>query len=238
MFLMLMVVGLVGLLVMALPALGRHHHGAGHLGDGGHHALHAGHHTLHAGHHALHAGHHALHAGHAAKLGAATQSGTAQPVQALTHPGQTANAIEATAGLTRFVPSPRLVFSLLALYGAFGNALVRAAHLTPLWAAILALPPAAALEKFAVTPLWNWLFRFEGQPSSPLEELILCDATAVTPFRNGRGIVSLVRDGRLVQFSARLVEQQADRAVRVGDRLRVEDLDARRERLTVAVPED
>ena len=84
----------------------------------------------------------------------------------------------------------------------------------------------------------NLLFRFEGRPSSPLEELVLCDATAVTAFRNGRGIVSLVRDGRSVQFSAQLIEAQAAMEVRVGDRLRVEDLDAQRERLTVSVPQD
>jgi hypothetical protein len=58
----------------------------------------------------------------------------------------------------------------------------------------------------------------------------------VTPFRNGRGMVSLVRDGRLVQFAAQLTDAHAGMEVRVGDRLRVEDLDSQRERLTVSVP--
>ena len=225
MFLILMVVGLVGLLVMALPAFARHgaagHGAAGRLG--------------HAGHAALHAGHAALHVGHVAKL--AAKAGAAPAHGLVKHaPGHAAT--ETAAGVTRFLPSPRLVFSLLALYGAFGNALVRAVHLRPLWAALVAVLPALAVERFLVTPLWNLLFRFQGQPSSPLEELVLSEARAVTPFRNGRGIVALVRDGRTVQFSARLAEPQAGREVRVGDRLRVEDVDAQRERLTVSLAEE
>ena len=178
---------------------------------------------------AAHAVHHALGAKAAAML---PGHGLVKTTNAL------AAATKTAVGPTRFIPSPRLIFSVLALYGAFGNALVRAAHLTPLVAALLAVVPAAAVERFAVTPLWNLLFRFEGRSSSPLEELVLGDATAVTAFRNGRGIVSLVRDGRLVQFSAQLIEAQAALEVRVGDRLRVEDLDAQRERLTVSVPQD
>jgi hypothetical protein len=215
MFLTIMVVGLVGLLVMALPALGRH--GAGQLGHGGH------------------AAHGALHAGHVAKLAAHAPAthGQALATQAHGH-----GPVVAQTSLTRFLPSPRLIFSLLALYGAFANALLRAAHLTPLIAALVALVPAAAVERFLVTPVWRLLFRFEGQPSSPLEVLILSEASAVTPFRNGRGIVALVRDGRTVQFSARLVDAQAGQAVRVGDRLRVEDVDAQHERVTVSVAND
>lgn len=190
MFLTVMVIGLVGLVVMALPAFARH----GGAAAGGH-----------AAHHALHAG----------------APGHHPPV-----------------GATRFVPSPRLVFSLLALYGAFANAFVGALHSSALVAGLGAVLPAVAVERFAVTPLWNLLFRFQAAPSSPLEEMLLGEATAVTAFRNGRGIVSLVRDGRLVQFAARLVDAQAGLDVRVGDRLRVEDLDARRERLTVSVPHE
>lgn len=204
MFLMLMVIGLAGLLVMALPAFARHGTGGGH-----------------AAHHALH-----------------VRSTPALPGHGLIKETNALAAAKSATGPMRFIPSPRLIFSLLALYGAFGNALLRAAHLSPLVAALVAVLPAAAIERFAVTPLWNLLFRFEGRPSSPLAELVLGDATAVTAFRNGRGIVSIVRDGRLVQFSARLIDAQAALEVRVGDRLRVEDLDAERERLTVSVPTD
>ena len=226
MFLILMVVGLVGLAVMALPAFSRHA-GAGHIGPAGHGA-----------HGALHAGH-APHLGHVAKLAAAKAGATTTTTAstALAQAGGAALAAESPAGLTRFVPSPRLIFSLLALYGAFANALERAAHISPVAAALVAIVPALAVERFLVTPLWNLVFRFEAAPCSPLDLLILAEARAVTPFRNGRGIVELVRDGRTVQLRAELVDKQAGLPVRVGDRLRVEEVDAQRERLTVSLAE-
>lgn len=203
MFLVLMVVGLVGLGVMALPALGRH-------GGVGHGLR----------------GVHALRVGHVARL--ATVRGVVNASHALAHTGTR------TATMTRFLPSPRLVFSLLALYGAFGNVLV-AAHLPAWTAALVATVPAGIVERFAVTPLWRTLFRFERQASGPLEELVMSEATAVTAFRGGRGVVSVVRDGRLVQFSARLIAADANLPVRVGDRLRIEDVEPARERVTVSV---
>lgn len=210
MFLILMVIGLTGLIVMAVPAFGRHG-GAGKLGHSHGHAL------------------------HLPKL-AAKSAPPAAPGHALVPSGHDALVrTDATAGMMRFVPSPRLIFSVLALYGAFANALVHAAHLTTLAAALVAILPALAVERLAVTPLWNWLFRFQADPSSPLEMLLQAEARAVTAFPNGRGIVSVVRDGRTVQFSARLVEQQLATIVRVGDRLRVEDVDAKNERLTVSL---
>ena len=122
-----------------------------------------------------------------------------------------------------------------ALYGAFGNALVRAAHLTTARAALLAIGPTLLVEWLLVRPLWNLLFRFQGEASAPLEALVMSEAEAVVPFRNGRGIVSTVRDGRRVQLPARLCDAQAALPVKVGDRLRIEDVDARRERVTVSV---
>ena len=218
MFLTLMVVGLAGLVVMALPAFARHGSPGAHGG--------------------------VLRAGHVAKVGtlhgaSAALKGAGARAAVRPSPGNAGAAASATTGgLTRFLPSPRLIFSLCALYGAFGNALERAAHLSTPVAALVAVLPAVAVERFAVTPLWNLLFRFQGQPSSPLEELVLSEARAVTRFPGGRGVVSVVRDGRLVQLSARLVDAQAAMPVKVGDRLRVEDVDARRERLTVSLPED
>lgn len=217
MFLILMVVGLAGLAMMAVPAFGKH---------GG--AIRGG---------------HALHAANVAKLApiqaasaALTQAGATAGAGHLAQPdASTALVPQHGASLLRFVPSPRLVFSLLALYGAFGNALLRAVHLAPAWAALAAILPAAAVERFVVTPVWRLMFRFQGQPSRPLAEIVLSEATAVTAFRNGRGIVSVIRDGRSVQFSARLIDAQLSQPIRVGDRLRVEDLDPKRERLTVSV---
>jgi hypothetical protein len=169
---------------------------------------------------------HALRAGHVGKLAAGH---VVTPGKALAHA-----ATPTTTTLTRFVPSPRLVFSLLALYGAFGNVFI-AARL-PLWvAALLAIVPAALLERFAMTPLWRTLFKLESQAARPLGEIVMSEATAVTAFRRGRGVISVVREGRLVQFSARLVDAQASLPVRVGDRLRIEDVDTARERVTVSV---
>jgi hypothetical protein len=247
-FLTLMVIGLVGLVMMAIPALGRHGHAGGtghggHLGHGGHgghggHLGHAGAHQLGSGHGAAHAG-----AGHVVSPHLATAPGASAPgahgIAPAPGAGTSQEMVPADAagssGWVRFIPSPRAVFSVLALYGAFGNALLQTAHLPFLVAALVALLPTIAVERLAVTPLWNLVFRYQGQPSGTLEELIFDEATAVTPFRNGKGLISVVREGRLVQFSARLRADQASRPVKVGTRLRVEDVDARQERLTVSV---
>lgn len=189
---------MVGLLVMALPALGiRAHGGHGHPG-------------------------HAFASTHAA----------AHPPHAGAGAGRDAGA----ASATRFLPSPRAVFSVLALYGAMGNALVHAGRLAPVLAGFVALLPALAVERFVVSPLWNLMFRFQGEPSSPLHELLMQDAKAVTVFRNGRGIVAVERDGRLVQFMARLAEDQVALRVRVGERLRVDEVDGTKECLVVRLP--
>src|SRR5277367_3202410 len=127
------------------------------------------------------AGHHSvglLHAGQVAKLAPAVLA-----------PKSTALVNVAPSGVTRFLPSPRLVFSVLALYGAFGNVFI-AAHLTPILAALAAIVPTALIERFAITPFWRLVFRYQGKPSGPLAEVVMSEATAVTAFRNGRGIVS------------------------------------------------
>jgi len=219
-----MVAGLAGLLVMAMPAFGRH----GHV-----HAAHGGRALLgrssltHSGHGAgggraiLDAGKAAAAAGAAGAASAAQEIASSVPVR-----------------LLRFVPSPRAVCSVLAIYGAFGNALVRAGHLSFSVAALTAALPALLVEFAVVRPVWNLLFRFQGQPSSSLEALLLSEARALVPFRNGRGIVSVERDGRIIQLVASLREDQADLLVKVGDRLRIEDVDARRERVTVSMVTD
>jgi hypothetical protein len=220
-FLGLMAAGLTGLVVMALPAFGQHaHFGTPHgLGSAGQTGLHIG--PAH---------------------GAAHVDGTAG--QALTpqgHPLTPQGSAQGTSGggnslsLVRFLPSPRMIFSLLALYGAFGNLFHSGLHMQMMIAALLAAVPAVLLEKFVVTPLWNAMIASQGKPCSPLEALTLCEAEAVTPFRNGKGIVAVERDGRLVQFSAQLLSGQTHLPVQVGDKLRVEEVDPARERMTVSV---
>jgi hypothetical protein len=206
MFATLMVIGLAGLAVMALPALTglAHGHGA-------------------APPHAAHP----LFAARALGLlkGKSGQSGL----------GGGGTSLAATC--LRFLLSPRIAFSLLALYGAFGNALEHTLHVRPIVSVLAAIVPTLLVERFAISPLWNLAFRFQGQPSSSVGALVLEEAKAVTPFRNGRGVVAVVRDGRLVQFSAHLVARQGPARVSVGDRLVIEDVDSGRERLTVSVPD-
>lgn len=222
MFLTLMVIGLVGLLMMALPALG-------------------GHHLSHVSSHGLSHG-----LSHGPSPGPSSGTGFGDPLPG--HPvgghdlgGAAVQAHGAalpalvTPIRRRVLPSPRAVFSVLALYGAFGNALVHAAHLTSGNAALIALGPALLVEGVLIRPVWNLLFRYRAEATSPLEELIFCEAQAVVPFRNGRGVVSMIRDGRRIQLSARLCDQDAATPVAFGQRLRIEDVDARRERVTVSL---
>jgi hypothetical protein len=218
-FLTLMIVGLAGLFAMAVPAFARHGHA---------HAVHG---PARGGHGApLARG-----AVRAQPLGVGRTAGTVARGAANTGRSEIIAAAPTSARFLRLLPSPRAVCSVLALYGAFGNALLHAAHFPFALAATLALAPAILVEWALVRPVWNLVFRFQGQPSSPLDALILAEATAVVPFRNGRGVVSVVRDGRLVQLAARLCDAQAAWPVKVGDRLQIEEVDAERERVTVAV---
>jgi hypothetical protein len=203
-FLVLMVIGLVGLFVMAMPAFSH-----GHAISTGAHGLMHGVHTTHV--------HHGL--GHDP-----TVHGSREVLPADTSP----------TGVVRLVPSPRAIFSVLALYGAFGNLLV-AAHVPFVAALFLAALPSFLIERLALRPLWDLVLRFQGAPSAPLATLVMTEATAITPFRNGRGVVSVLKDGRLIQMSARLRDEERTLPVGVGERLRVEDVDVRRERLTVSV---
>jgi hypothetical protein len=220
-FLTLMVVGLVGLFMMALPAF-KHH---GHV-----HAAHGGRAVLTRGGSPRSGGGHA--GGDRSAVGVDAAGGA---VSAASAGREIAPSNPTLARLLRFVPSPRALCSVLALYGAFGNALVRAFHMRVGTAVLAAALLALLVERLAVRPVWNLVFHFQGQPSSPLEVLVLSEAQAVVPFRNGRGMVSVVRDGRVVQLAATLRKDHAGLSVRVGDRLRIDDVDARRERVVVSV---
>ncbi len=203
-----MVIGLVGLAAMALPAMGKHHGAL--FGRGAHHA-------------APGPGLRAVRGLAPHRAGAARARSELVPADA------------GEGSLLRFVPSPRAIFSVLALFGAFGNAGVKAFHLPGPIAAPLALVPALLVEWVLVRPLWNMLFRLHADPSSPLDQLVLAEARAEVPFRNGKGIVSTVHDGRRVQLAAELRKDQETLAVRVGDRLIIEAVDRARERVTVSI---
>jgi hypothetical protein len=221
-FLTLIVVGLVGLFVMAVPAFG--HHGHAHTAHGARAVLGRGGSTPR------------LSLGRVGGNRTAIMANTAGKAASVASAGREVfRASAIPTHILRYLPSPRAICSVSALYGAFGNALVHAMHLRFSSAALMASVPALLVERFVVRPVWNLLFRFQGQPSSPFEALLLSDAQAMVPFRNGRGIVSVVRDGRLVQLVATLRQDQAALPVKVGDPLRIEDVDARRERVTVSV---
>ena len=221
-FLIIMIAGLIGLLLMALPGMQQHGHigGAPHIAPPVHGGLHLGH---AAGTHGAHALPHGTGAAHA-------QTG------AVTHASGGTQAAETPVGfeMTRLIPSPRAIFSILTLFGAFGYALLPIVHVWQL-AALVALVPAWGIEYFAVRPLWNFMFQFQGKPTSPIEALVTCDATAVTPFRNGKGLVSVEHNGQVVQFSARLQETHANIPVKVGDTLCVEEVDPANQRMLVSV---
>jgi hypothetical protein len=218
MFLILMVIGLVGLAMMAVPAFARHGtapaaHGPAHL-----------------------PAHGPAHGPAPAHLPAPTPPHVSSPAHANSPDQEMLPAPTAAAsGIHRWLPSPRGVFTALALFGAFGNVFVDAFHFPLLLAALAAVVPTLLVERFAVRPLWNLVFRFQAQPSGSLDQLILGEAIAVVAFRNGRGIVSTNREGRIVQLRASLSTDQASQEVRVGDRLRIEDVDAPNERVTVSV---
>src|SRR5579872_5945345 len=241
-FLIIMAAGIIGLLLMALPGLSHHSHFSGAPRIAPH--AHGGIHLPHAGraHGAgqalggLRGGHAAppVHAGGHAPSTAAQQGGQAPATALANQTGGQGAAQSGSFEWARVIPSPRAVFSIMALFGAFGYALLPLVHFWPL-AAALALVPAWAIEYFAVRPLWNALFQFQGRPTAPIEALVTCDATAVTPFRNGKGLVSVEHNGQIVQFSARLQESHASVPVRVGDKLCVEEVDPANQRILVSV---
>ncbi len=208
-FLWIMVIGLVGLVLMAIPGLRRH--GPGHLGHLGH--------TGHGGH-----------AGHVGHTGHVAQGGRSGPAH---HAG--AGRVGRSEWL-RVLPQPQTVFSLLVLLGAIGNLLEK---LLPHWAVTLvvlvALVPAVGIQAALIAPMWRFFLRFSGRPASPLETLAMQVAQAVTPFHNGRGLVEVERDGRAVQLSARLSPGNEGHDVHVGDKLRIDEVDPKHERVVVSV---
>lgn len=165
--------------------------------------------------HASHAGH-ATHASHAG-------------VHAAPH------AVSSASHALHFLLEPRAVFSLLALTGAFGTLFEE----TVAPGLAVSLPTAVVLalvvERFVLRKTADLALRFQGRASRSLELLILDEATAVTSFSNGKGIVQVLHDGRAVQLSAHLAEGDSGEPVRVGAKLRIERVDAAAQRVTVSV---
>jgi hypothetical protein len=132
--------------------------------------------------------------------------------------------------------SPRLLFSVALGLGTAGL-VFRNLLSEPILFAV-ALATGVLFERFVVAPLWNLLFRFESTPAATLESSVMDEATAVTAFdRNGQGLIAVEVDGQMVQVLGTL--QPGDRAMKVkvlaGSRLRIEDVDAARNRCTVSL---
>lgn len=208
--------GGVGLVGMAVGGLGRHGgsgHSAGHSGAGHAHGGHAhvGQATGHA--HVAHAGHSGSTGAHAAHPTTATHS---NPLLALM--------------------SPRVLFSVCLGLGTAGLLLHDLLGGPLLFAASLGI--GILFERLIVAPVWNFTFRFASNPAATLEGSIMDEATAVTAFdRNGQGLIAVEVDGQMVQILGTL--EATDRAMNVrvpaGSRLRIQDVDAARNRCTVSL---
>lgn len=233
-FIVTLCVGLGGLLLMALPGF-RQHGRAGHAhvrGRGAHAATRgrapaAALHGKVGAHAALprHAGTHGAKGAHAPQHAAAARQAPA---------AQHAASHSAADTVMRYMPEPRVIFSVLALFGAFGNVLVRF-HF-PFWiAALAAAAIAVVLEWLLVGRLWSLALKFSGEPTSPLASLVMDRAEAVTTFHNGKGIVRAVLDGRTIQLAAELTSEDSKLPVRVGDQVTIQEVDSDHERVRVSV---
>ncbi len=175
---------------------------------------HAGHtgHTGHAGH-AGHA-HGGAQAGHS--HGSASSEGPTNPLVALM--------------------SPRVLFSVLLGLGTAGTVLQNILSGPLLFSASLGI--GILFERLLVAPLWNFAFRFASNPAATLEGSLMDEATAVTTFdKNGQGLIAVELDGQMVQILGTL--QAGDREMNVkvpaGSKLRIQDVDAARNRCTVSL---
>ena len=228
-------IGGLGLVAMAVSGTGRHgqnhaggshgHSGHGHAGDS-----HAGH--AHVGHSAGHA-HSASHAGHTpAAHNDASHGHDAHGNAANSHPSHSNSGTQTLLALM----SPRTLFSVCLGLGTTGLLLKSALQGPALFA--VALAGGWAFERFIVTPIWNFTLRFASEPALTLESALMSEATAVTRFdANGQGLISIEVDGHVVQLLGTLDSNtRATRAtVLAGARLRIEDVDAARNRCTVSL---
>jgi hypothetical protein len=133
--------------------------------------------------------------------------------------------------------SPKLLFSVCVGLGASGL-LLRPLLGNGVILFGCALAIGIVFERALVTPIWNFAFRFASEPALSLESVLSSDATAVTSFdTSGHGLIAVEVDGRLIQMLGTL--QKVDRELHVkvvaGAKLRVEEVDEKRNRCTVSL---
>jgi hypothetical protein len=130
--------------------------------------------------------------------------------------------------------SPRALFSLFLGFGVSGVILHEVFGGVLLFA--VAVLGALLFELGLIRPLWNFLFRFESAPAMTLETSIGDEARAATSFdAQGNGLITLELDGQVVQLLGSLRREDRDAGIRVraGDAVRIDDVDAERNRCTV-----
>lgn len=235
-YLFSLLLGFVGLLVMAVSGVAGNHGHAGGQGHGGHlHGPDVGDVNVHgiAGH--AHAGGH-LHAGPA---GGHAVQGHGHAPHGHGHGDDThaGDAGKAVGNWFLSFLSPRVLFSVLVGLGAAG--LLLGGVLGGALLAVTAVVSGFLFEIAAVRPVWNFFFRFASDPALTLESAVTDVATAVTGFnREGEGVVKIELDGQIVQVLARLAPPDRESGVRVraGDTLVVDDVDPVRNRCVVSLP--
>ena len=204
-FLVLLLVGFAGLAVMALSGFGHHHAG------GSHHVSHVGH-AGHGAHGAAHV-HHAS-AGH--------------------HHGHASVQGGVRAALLSWL-SPRVLFAMCLGAGAAGLVL-RPLLGAPL-AGAFALGAALLFELLLARALLRLGDRFVSRPALTIESALYDEAEAVTAFNAaGEGMIRLNLDGQVRQLLGVLAAEERDAGVKVraGERVRVEEVDAVRNRCVVS----
>ena len=208
-YLTALALGGVGLVGMAVGGLGRH-------GTSSHSGGHG-----HAGH--AHAGGHAGHAHGSAAT-------------AVAHHGVHAHPAQGSTNTLLALMSPRVLFSVCLGLGTAGLLLRDVLSGPLLFAASLLI--GILFERLLVAPVWNLAFRFASNPAASLEGSLMDEATAVTAFdRNGQGLISIEVDGQMVQILGTLQAGDRDMKVKVpaGARLRIQEVDAARNRCTVSL---
>jgi len=218
-YLFSLILGALGLVAMAAAGLGHSTHaghGHGHAGDVNFHGAGAAGH-LGAGN--GHAGHMDVgHAGHAHAPG---------------HGGQHHDVQQGGGGWVWQLLSPRVLFSVLAGFGATG--MLAGPYLGGLLLLALALAGGVGFELLAVRPVWNFFFRFASSPALTLESTLFGTGTAATRFdASGCGVIALEVDGQVLQVLATLRPEDRGLQVRAGDQLRVEEVDGARNRCVVS----
>ncbi|MGH7656067.1 MAG: hypothetical protein ACREN6_15545 [Gemmatimonadaceae bacterium] len=166
--------------------------------------------------------------GHAAHAGSGGRGG---------HSGKLPSGKASQQNLLLSLMSPKLLFSVCVGLGA-GGLLLRPLLGNGVILFGTALAIGIVFERALVTPIWNFAFRFALEPALSLESVLSGEATAVTAFdASGHGLIAVEVDGRLVQMLGTLqaVDRELHAKVVAGAKLRIEEVDEKRNRCTVSL---